>query len=335
MQLANPAAYGRLVRNGAGQLERITEAVDCTPEELAIDEVNAGIYRVDAQHLYSTLQTLGSENAQGEYYLTDIVQAAVDGGQTVSATILREAEAQWAQGVNDRADLAAAEDRMQFHLREIAMAQGVTFIAPQRVILHDGVEIGADTVLEPDVALLGSTRVGGDCLIEQGCRLSNTRVGDKVWIKGFSHIESAEIEDGCQVGPYARLREGTSLGPGVKVGNFVETKKARFEAGAKASHLSYIGDAQVGAGANIGAGTITCNYDGYRKYRTQIGAGAFIGSDSQLVAPVNIGDGAIVAAGTTVTKDVPADALSLSRVPQNNLAEWAKKKRQREESREK
>jgi bifunctional UDP-N-acetylglucosamine pyrophosphorylase/glucosamine-1-phosphate N-acetyltransferase len=335
MRLADPAAYGRLISDEAGCLRQITEARDCRPEELLVNEVNAGVYRVDAQHLFATLLGLGSNNAQGEYYLTDIVQAATVAGRSVSTTILDGAEAVLAEGVNDRLDLAAAEGRMQHRLRAEAMRSGVTLTDPNRVLIHDGVTIGAETVIEPNVALLGQTTIGSGCVIEQGCRISNATLADHVWIKGCSHIEGSQIDSGCQVGPFARLREGTSLGLKVKVGNFVETKKARFDDGAKASHLSYIGDAHIGRAANIGAGTITCNYDGYRKFRTDIGAGAFIGSDTQLVAPVRVGAGAIVAAGTTVTQDVPDDALALSRAPQIHKKGWAAKKRKLEASREK
>jgi bifunctional UDP-N-acetylglucosamine pyrophosphorylase/glucosamine-1-phosphate N-acetyltransferase len=333
MRLEVPGAYGRLIRDESGALVRIVEARDCSPAEYQVQEVNAGVYRVDSKLLFSTLKNFGADNAQGEYYLTDIVQAAVLQGASVSATILSGDEADFAEGVNDRVGLASAERRMQARLRAEAMTQGVTLIDPERVIFHDGVEVGPDTVIEPDVSLLGNTRVGSGALIEQGCRVTDSTIGDYVWLKGFSHLAGAEIETGCQVGPYARLREGTSLGPNVKIGNFVETKKARFDAGAKASHLSYIGDAHVGSAANIGAGTITCNYDGYRKFKTEIGAGAFIGSDTQLVAPVKIGAGAIVAAGTTVTQDVPADALALSRTAQTHKDDWAAKKRKIEASR--
>ena len=335
MRLTEPAAYGRLITDEQGTLRQITEARDCRPDQLLVKEVNAGVYRVDAQHLFTTLAGVESKNAQGEYYLTDIVQAATDAGRPVSATILDGAEAVLAEGVNDRLDLAAAEKRMQQRLRAEAMRQGVTLTDPERVILHDGVTIGAESVIEPNVALLGTTTVGQHCVIEQGCRITNTSVADHVWIKGCSHLEGAIIENNCQVGPFARLREGTVLGAKVKVGNFVETKKAQFHEGAKASHLSYIGDARVGRGANIGAGTITCNYDGYRKFRTEIGDGAFIGSDTQLVAPVSIGAGAIVAAGTTVTQDVPDDALALSRSPQIHKEGWAAMKRKLEASRQK
>jgi bifunctional UDP-N-acetylglucosamine pyrophosphorylase / glucosamine-1-phosphate N-acetyltransferase len=329
MCLSEPAAYGRLVRDDEAQLCGIVEAVDCSPDQLRINEVNAGVYRVDAAHLFTTLDTLSTENAQGEYYLTDIVASAADRGLQVSATVLEGEEATLAGGVNDRVDLAAAEARQQCALREGLMRQGVTLLDPRSVYLHDGVAVGQDTTIEGGVALLGDTQVGAGCYLELGSRIEDTRIGQRTRIKASSHLERAIVGDGCQVGPFARLREGTLLDNGVKVGNFVETKKAHLEAGAKASHLSYIGDARVGAEANIGAGTITCNYDGYQKFKTDIGAGAFIGSDTQLVAPVTVGDGAVVAAGSTVTKDVPADALAISRTKQENIVGWAARRRRR------
>ncbi|MEE2756944.1 MAG: bifunctional UDP-N-acetylglucosamine diphosphorylase/glucosamine-1-phosphate N-acetyltransferase GlmU [Myxococcota bacterium] len=334
MDLDEPGAYGRLITDAGGSLMAITEARDCTSEQLAVTTVNAGVYRADAKFLFESLQQIGTDNAQNEYYLTDIVADAVKHKLPVSMTVLVGDDAGLAEGVNDRLGLARVEARMQDRLRREAMLNGVTLIDPNTVIFHDGVKIGHDTTIEPNVSLLGSTEIGSGCLVEQGCRINDAKVGDDCHIKANCHIEKTVVEAHCQVGPFARLREGTSLGPHVKVGNFVETKKARFDEGAKASHLSYVGDAHVGAAANIGAGTITCNYDGYRKFKTEIGANAFIGSDTQLVAPVKVGDGAIVAAGSTVTKDVPSDALALSRIAQTNKDGWAEKKRRLEQSRE-
>ncbi len=328
MRLDDPGTYGRLVSEG-GRLARITEFRDADDRVRAIREVNAGVYRADARFLFETLGHLDSDNAQGEYYLTDIVAAAAEQGRGTAALILDGEAAADAEGVNDRLDLAAAERRMQTRLRTHLMQTGVTLLDPARTTLHAGVEVGPDTVIEPDVALLGHTVVGPGCHIEQGCRIADSHIGHGAHIKGQSHIEAARIGDGCQVGPFARLRTGTVLHEKVKVGNFVETKKTVLEAGAKASHLSYLGDAHVGAGANIGAGTITCNYDGVNKFRTTIGAGAFIGSDTQLVAPVSVGDGAFVGAGSTITQDVPPDALALSRGRQANVDGWAKRRRAR------
>lgn len=326
MRLDDPGHYGRLVRSDDGKLLRIVEFRDAGPDMRAIDEVNAGVYRVDAKFLFETLDRLDADNAQGEYYLTDIVAEAV--GRGGAATwVLSGAAAAEAHGVNDRADLAAAERRMQAVLRARLMWSGVTLVDPDRVTLDAGVEVGPDTVIEPGVMLLGRTRIGAGCTIEMGCRIVDAEIGDGVVIHAGSYIEEARIGPGCHVGPYARLRTGTVLEERAKVGNFVETKKATLGPGAKASHLSYLGDATIGAGANIGAGTITCNYDGVSKFETRIGAGAFIGSDTQLVAPVTVGDGAFVGAGSTITQDVPADALALSRGRQAIVAGWAARRR--------
>jgi bifunctional UDP-N-acetylglucosamine pyrophosphorylase / glucosamine-1-phosphate N-acetyltransferase len=332
MRLPDPAAYGRLVRDTAGGLARIVEARDASPAELAIDEVNAGLYRVDAGFLFRTLAGLGTENAQGEYYLTDLVGVAHAEERAIVAVVLEGAGAEALQGVNDRAGLAAVEAVVQRRLRARLMEAGVTLRAPERVWLEDSVVVGQGTVIEPDVTLTGDTRVGEGCHLQQGAYLVNTQIGDGVLIKAYCHLELAQVGEGSQVGPFARLREGTVVGKGCKLGNFVETKKTQLGDGAKAQHLTYLGDATVGPRANVGAGTITCNYDGKNKHRTEIGAGAFIGSDTQLVAPVRVGDGAYVGAGTTVAVDVPAGALALSRVRQRNIAGWVARKEEEEDA---
>jgi len=325
MHLDEPARYGRLLRDG-GTLSEIVEAADCTPAQLETREVNAGIYRVDAGFLFETLGGLGNDNAQGEHYLTDLVAAAREAGLEVRDLVLRGDRASWAAGINDRRDLAYCEAQMQARLRARLMDAGVTMVDPGSVFVHDTVEIGPDTVLEPGVMLLGSTRVGSNCVVERGVRLTDTQVGDGVHLRTYTVAEGALIEAQCIVGPFARLREGSVLRERVKVGNFVETKKTELGVGAKASHLTYLGDASVGPGSNIGAGTITCNYDGKHKHRTEIGAGAFIGSDTQLVAPVRVGDGAYVGAGTTVTQTVPPGALALSRSRQKNIPDWVERR---------
>lgn len=330
MDLPDAAAYGRALRGPDGRVTAVVEARDCTALQLRITEANAGVYRVDARFLFATLAGLGTDNAQGELYLPDIVAAAHRAGAGVADVLLTGDAAEEVHGVNDRVDLAAVEARAQRGLRRALMRAGVTLIDPTRVWLHDGVEVGPDTVIEPGVALLGATRVGRRCTLEQGVRLEDTTVGDGTVVHACSTAQGARIDAGCHVGPFARLREGTRLHDGVKVGNFVETKKAELHAGAKASHLSYLGDVEVGERANIGAGTITCNYDGKDKFRTVIGAGAFIGSDTQLVAPVTVGAGAFVGAGTTLTRDVPDDALATSRVRQKNNDGWATRRRQRQ-----
>ena len=327
MTLPDPQRYGRVIRDSDGAVASIVEAGDATPDQLQINEVNAGIYCVEAGFLFPTLDGIGTDNAQGEFYLTDLIAIARAQGRRVEAITLDGADAERAHGINDRVDLARAEALLQFDRRQSLMRAGVTMRDPTRVWIDDAVEIGSDCVLEPDVSLLGTTRVASGCVVEQGARLLDTTVGEGTRILAYTVAEHAEIGPACQVGPFARLREGTVLGRRVKLGNFVETKKTRLAEGAKASHLSYLGDATVGAGANIGAGTITCNYDGDSKYPTTIGAGAFIGSDTQLVAPVEVEAGAYVGAGTTVTQRVPAGSLALSRVRQRNVEGWVERRK--------
>jgi bifunctional UDP-N-acetylglucosamine pyrophosphorylase/glucosamine-1-phosphate N-acetyltransferase len=324
MKLPEPGMYGRILRDADGTVTRIVEAKDASDDEKRIDEVNAGIYVFDGAHLFDNLRNLSPDNAQKEYYLTDLLKVIRDGGHRVGAVIADDPVE--ALGVNSRADLAQVENEIQRRVVAKLMADGVTFRNPSTVVIDSTVTIGADTVIYPFVTIEGTTRIGQDCVVEPGVHLINVTVGNNVHLKTGTVAEDAIIEDEASVGPYAHLRPGTQLGRHVKVGNFVETKKAVFGEGAKASHLSYIGDAEIGADVNIGAGTITCNYDGKNKNKTIIEDGAFIGSDSQLVAPIRIGRGAYVGAGSTITKDVPADALALSRTPQRVIEGWARRK---------
>jgi bifunctional UDP-N-acetylglucosamine pyrophosphorylase/glucosamine-1-phosphate N-acetyltransferase len=289
----DPDAYGRLVLGVDGALDRIVEAADATAEERAIGLVNSGIMAIEARHAPDLVEALDSSNAKHEFYLTDIVGIARRRGLACRAV---ELPADELVGINTRADLAAAEALMQGRLRRAAMAGGAALVAPETVFLSADTRLGRDVVVEPNVVF------GPGVVIGEGAR-----------IRSFCHLEGAVVGVGSIVGPFARLRPGAVLEAEVHVGNFVEIKEARLGKGAKASHLSYIGDGEVGAGANIGAGTITCNYDGVNKHRTTIGAGAFIGSNTALVAPVTVGAGAIVAAGSVVTRDVPADALTVAR----------------------
>jgi bifunctional UDP-N-acetylglucosamine pyrophosphorylase/glucosamine-1-phosphate N-acetyltransferase len=325
MKLSDPAMYGRIVRDADGAVTRIVEAKDASDEEKRIDEVNAGIYIFEGAHLFNNLRGLSPNNAQKEYYLTDLLQVIRDAGHRVGALVANDPIE--AVGVNSRGELAQVENEIQRRVVARLMSEGVTFRNPSTVVIDSTVTIGADTVVYPFVTLEGNTRIGEECVIEPGVHLVNVTVGDDVHLKTGTVAEDAIIEDQASVGPYAHLRPGTQLGRKVKVGNFVETKKAVFGEGAKASHLSYIGDAEIGADVNIGAGTITCNYDGKNKHKTIIEDGAFIGSDSQLVAPVRIGRGAYVGAGSTITKDVPADSLALSRTPQRVVEGWATRKK--------
>jgi len=327
MKLDDPAMYGRIVRDADGAVTRIVEAKDASNAEKAIREVNAGIYVFDAEHLIGNLRNLSTNNSQGEYYLTDVLGALRDSGKRVGAVITDDPIE--ALGVNSRADLASVEGEIQRRVVSKLMTDGVTFRNPATVVIDSTVSIGNDTVVYPFVTIEGKTSIGSRCVIEPGVHLIDVTVGDDVHLKTGTVAEDAVIEDDAAVGPYAHLRPGSKLGRHVKVGNFVETKKAVFGEGAKASHLSYIGDADVGANVNIGAGTITCNYDGINKNKTIIEDGAFIGSDTQLVAPVRVGKGAYVGAGSTITKDVPAEALALSRTPQKIIEGWAARKKKK------
>jgi bifunctional UDP-N-acetylglucosamine pyrophosphorylase/glucosamine-1-phosphate N-acetyltransferase len=325
MKLADPGMYGRIVRDDSGAVQRIVEAKDASDDEKRIDEVNAGIYVFDGAHLFDNLRNLSTNNAQGEYYLTDLLHTLRERGQRVGAVVAHDPIE--ALGVNSRADLAQVDTEIQRRVVEKLMHEGVTFRNPSTVVIDSTVTIGADTVIYPFATIEGTTKIGRDCVIEPGVHLINVQIADNVHIKTGTVAEDAIIEEEASVGPYAHLRPGSKLGRKVKVGNFVETKKAVFGEGAKASHLSYIGDAEIGAGVNIGAGTITCNYDGVRKHKTILEDGVFIGSDTQLVAPVRVGRGAYIGAGSTITKDVPPGALSLSRTPQKTIEGWAERKK--------
>lgn len=304
----DPAAYGRIVASADGAITKMVEFKDASPEERAVDLCNSGVTAVRARDLWPLLDRVGCDNAAGEYYLPDIVMLALADGDRA---VVVETAADEVIGINSRGDLAYAEARWQAARRERAMAEGATLIAPETVwFAHD-------------------TRVGRDVTIEPGVVFGpGVTIADGVTVHAFSHVTGAEIGLGAEVGPFARLRPGAVLGEASKVGNFVEVKNAVLGRGAKASHLTYLGDADVGAGANIGAGTITCNYDGFFKYRTVIGEGAFVGSNSALVAPVQIGAGAIVGAGSVVTADVEADALALVRPAQLAKSGWARRFRE-------
>ncbi|WP_167093548.1 bifunctional UDP-N-acetylglucosamine diphosphorylase/glucosamine-1-phosphate N-acetyltransferase GlmU [Parvibaculum indicum] len=308
----DPAAYGRLVLDEAGRLQKIVEFKDASAPERAITLCNGGAMAVRAEYLFDLLSKVGNDNAAGEFYLPDIVGLARSQGLTCR---VQEGEEEEVQGVNSRADLAAAEAVMQRRLRQAAMAGGATLTDP------DSVYFSFDTVLGQDVV------VGQNVVFGPG-----VKVADGAMIKPFSHLEGAIVAADAEIGPFARIRPGSSIGTGAKIGNFVETKKAEIEEGAKVSHLSYIGDARVGAHANIGAGTITCNYDGYNKFFTDIGAGAFVGSNSALVAPVKIGDGAYLGSGSVITKDVTPDALAFTRPKQIEKSGWAATFRAKNES---
>jgi bifunctional UDP-N-acetylglucosamine pyrophosphorylase/glucosamine-1-phosphate N-acetyltransferase len=309
----DPGDYGRLVTAPDGALEAIVEDRDATPDEREIGLCNGGIMAVDGRHLFGLLDRIGNDNARSEYYLTDIIALARRDG--LGCRVVEIDDAEEVMGVNSRADLARAEAAMQRRLRAAAMAAGATLIDPDTVWFSHDTRIGRDVVIAPNV-------VFGE----------GVTVGDKVEIRGFCHIDGATIEDGALVGPFARLRPGARIGPDAHIGNFVEIKQALIETGAKINHLSYVGDSRVGAGTNIGAGTITCNYDGFFKPFTDIGAGVFIGSNTALVAPVKVGDGAIIGAGSVISHDVGADALAITRAPQDERKGWAVNYRARKQA---
>ena len=306
---ADPGAYGRLVAGGAGSLEAIVEARDASTEQLSIGLCNSGVMAVDGTQLFGLLDRVGNGNAKGEYYLTDIVELVRADG--LACAVVESAEEELI-GVNSRVELAVAESIVQDGLRARAMANGVTMIDPRTVYMSFDTRLGRDVVVGPFVVFA-----------------PGVSVGNGVDIRGFCHLEGVSIADDAQIGPFARLRPGADIGHGAHIGNFVEIKNANIEERAKVNHLTYIGNARVGAGANVGAGTITCNYDGFFKERTDIGAGAFIGSNSSLVAPVKIGAGAFIGAGSVVTREVAADSLAVTRGPHVEKEGWAKRFRDR------
>jgi bifunctional UDP-N-acetylglucosamine pyrophosphorylase/glucosamine-1-phosphate N-acetyltransferase len=325
--LEDASGYGRVVRADAAEwrVSRIVEECDASAEEQAVREINVGTYVVDGEFLFSTLEKLDPRNAQGEYYLTDIIHLATEQGRRVAAVVLDNPDE--GLGVNTRRQLAEAEQVVRKRIRDRWLDAGVTMIDPASTWIDAAVTIGKDTVLYPNVTLEGTTVIGEDCVLRSNTRLTNCIVGNGVEILDYCLFADSHIEDDAHLGPFVHLRPGVVVRKKAKVGNFVEMKKTDLGEGSKANHLSYLGDAKIGKGVNIGAGTITCNYDGVRKFQTVIGDGVFLGSDTHLIAPVTVGAGALIAAGTTVTEDVPADALAIARVPQVNRAGWAARRR--------
>jgi len=326
MDLPQPGAYGRVLQHVDGRLEGIVEAKDATPAQLAVQRVNGGAYTLPWPALRKALQGLTNQNAQKEYYLTDAVAAAAK-EVPVRVEICDPEEL---AGMNSRLDQAALQASAQQRIQRHWMAEGVTFLHPESILVGPRVALDRDVLLEPGVTLEGTVRLGEGTRIGQGTVISESVLGTDVEVRPYCVIEHARVGDGAKVGPFARLREGTDLGDGVHIGNFVETKKAKFHKGAKANHLAYLGDTEIGEKTNIGAGVITCNYDGVNKHKTTIGRNVFVGSDTQLVAPVTIGDGALIGAGSTITDNVPAEALALSRVPQISREGGATKLRSRQ-----
>ncbi len=317
------------MRDGRGRPVRVVEEKDATPEERAIGEVNTGLYCVEADFLWRALRKVGSANAQGEFYLPDLVALAAARG-TVAAV---EVPAEEAAGVNDRVELSRVGRVLVARMAEAFARAGVTIEDPARFDCDDGVELSPDVTVEPGVRLRGHTRVGPGTVVGAGCILTDATVEEGVTLKPYSVIEEARIAARAIVGPFARIRPGSEIGEGAHVGNFVETKKTRLGKGSKANHLTYLGDAEIGAGVNVGAGTITCNYDGEKKHPTRIGDGVFVGSDSILVAPIELGAGAYVAAGSVLTEPVPAGALALGRARQINKEGWVARRQHSKDQR--
>lgn len=324
--LDDPTGYGRIIRNHSGDVAEIVEQKDANHEQLTVNEVNTGVMAVKGSQLKRWLPVLSNQNAQGEYYLTDVIALANrDGVQVVAEQPEHEIEV---LGVNNRQQQSELERYYQLHIAEQLMVEGVTLLDPDRFDCRGQLTVGQDVVIDINCVFEGQVSLGNNVRIDPNCCLKDVTIGDNVHIKANSVLEEAKVDDGCDIGPFARLRPGTQLAKGAKIGNFVETKKAMIGEGSKVNHLTYVGDAEIGQGANIGAGTITCNYDGVNKFKTRIGDGAFIGSNTSLVAPVTIGIGATVAAGSTVTKDVSDAELAVARGKQRNVAGWKKPTKQ-------
>lgn len=319
-----PYGYGRIVRKD-GRIARIVEERDTTPAERQIREINGGIYAFDLEPLWDALRSIASQNAQGEYYLTDLV--AIYRRRKLAVETLHVDNPAEIRGINSRSELAEVSRLVRQTKNEELMAAGVTLIDPATTYVDPDVEVGPDTVIHPGVVLEGHTTIGAACEIRGSVRIADSRLGDRVTVNNFCLIVGAQVADGVAVGPFAHLRPDTTVAEGAKIGNFVELKKTSLGAGSKVNHLAYLGDATIGAQVNVGAGTITCNYDGEKKHQTVIEDGAFIGSDTQLIAPVRIGKGAYVAAGSSITHDVPAGSLGIARGRQSNLEGWVERKK--------
>jgi bifunctional UDP-N-acetylglucosamine pyrophosphorylase/glucosamine-1-phosphate N-acetyltransferase len=319
-----PYGYGRIVRTD-GRLARIVEERDATPVERQIKEINAGIYAFDLGPLFEALRGIAAQNAQGEYYLTDLV--AIYRRRKLPVETLAVDNPQEVRGINSRTELAEVSRLVRQTKNEELMAAGVTLIDPATTYVGPDVEIGADTVVHPGVTIEGSTRIGVACEIQAHVRIVDSQLADRVTVNNFCLIVGSRVAEGVTIGPFAHLRPETAVAEGARIGNFVELKKTSLGPGSKVNHLSYLGDAEIGANVNVGAGTITCNYDGRMKSRTVVEDDAFIGSDTQLIAPVRVGKGAYVGAGSSITQDVPPGALGIGRGRQVNVEGWAERRK--------
>jgi bifunctional UDP-N-acetylglucosamine pyrophosphorylase/glucosamine-1-phosphate N-acetyltransferase len=325
--LGNPTGYGRVIRAGAksDEVKEIVEEKSCMPAQRKIREINSGFYAFSVKDLFDHIEELKTDNPHGEYYLTDM--AAVLRRAKKRVVAIQTDNPGEILGSNTRAELVELDQKMRAEKCRQLMAEGVTIFNPASCVIDADVEIGADTTIEPFVQLLGKTRIGGDCRIRSYSVVQNSQIGDGVIIRPGCVLDQARVGTGAMLGPYSHLRPGTEIGEGAHVGNFVETKKVKLGKGSKANHLTYLGDAEIGEGVNIGAGTITCNYDGVHKHTTVIEDGVFVGSDSTLVAPVKLGKGAYVGAASCITEDVPAESLAIGRAKQVVKEGWVRKKR--------
>ncbi len=324
-RVPDPTGYGRIVRGPGGEVQAIVEQKCATPEQQAIQEINSGIYCFETAPLLECLGRLRPDNPAGEYYLTDVV--AMLASRHAKVESYQVTDASEVLGINTRVELAEVDARLRARKAQELMLEGVTIQRPETVTLDAGVSIGSDTVLEPFVQVLGRTSIGSGCLIRSYSMISDSVLGEEVTVEPFSLIHNSEVERGARIGPYARLRTGNRVGADARVGNFVELKKTRLGAGSKAMHLAYLGDSTIGEDVNVGAGTITCNFDGETKHPTVIEDGAFVGSNSTLVAPVKVGEGAYLAAGSVITEDVPPESLAIARGRQTNKPGWVAKRK--------
>ncbi len=320
VNMQDPTGYGRIVRNASGAVQAIVEHKDANDEQRKVSEINTGIMAVKAKHLQQWLPHLQNNNSQGEYYLTDIIALAQQSG--VSIHVEQPNAVEEVEGINNRQQQAALERFYQKQKANELMVAGVTLLDPARFDCRGNLQTGRDVVIDINCVFEGDVVLGDGVVIEPNCIIINSKIGSNTHIKAYSHIEDSVLAADCDIGPYARLRPGTQLADGVKIGNFVETKKAVIAKGSKVNHLSYIGDAIIGSDVNVGAGTITCNYDGVNKFKTEIGDNVFVGSNSALVAPLKIGSGSTIAAGSVITKDIESAELAIARGKQRNIQGW-------------
>jgi bifunctional UDP-N-acetylglucosamine pyrophosphorylase/glucosamine-1-phosphate N-acetyltransferase len=319
----DPSGYGRILRSPETWLEKIVEEKDASEEERSIREINSGVYCVKASYLMEGLREIGRDNVQREYYLTDLVEIARKSGLICSAHIVSNPVE--VMGINTRVDLAVANEVLKQEKLKELMLSGVTILDPKNTYVEKRVEVGRETMLYPNCYLHGMTKIGERCIIEPNSKITDSEIGDEVTIRPNSVITESKIESGAIIGPFAHLRPLSEIKTKAKIGNFVEVKKSVIGRGSKANHLAYIGDTMVGEGVNIGAGAITCNYDGFEKHQTIIGDRVFVGSNVELVAPIKVGNGSTIGAGSTITKDIPGGALAISRAKQKNIKGWSKR----------